>query len=92
MAIFGAVVTSDGSGVTMWFIAGPMILLYVIGMLFIEMKVKKKQELDSPVSEVDGDKLKETAKSLGIADINKSDKELREEIDKLKQKDVSPKS
>ncbi len=92
MAIFGAVVTSDGSGVTMWFIAGPMILLYAIGMVFIEMKVKKKQELDSTVSEADSDKLKETAKSLGVADINKSDEELREEIDKLKQKDVSPKS
>ncbi len=92
MAIFGAVVTSDGSGVSMWFIAGPMILLYAIGMVFIETKFKKNQELSSTVSEADSDKLKETAKSLGIADINKSDEELKEEIDKLKQKDVSPKS
>ncbi len=28
IVIFGAVITPDGSGVTMWFIAGPMIALY----------------------------------------------------------------
>jgi sec-independent protein translocase protein TatC len=39
-AIFGAVITPDGSGVTMWFVAGPMLLLYVLGMLIIETKNK----------------------------------------------------
>jgi sec-independent protein translocase protein TatC len=29
IVIFGAVITPDGSGVTMWFIAGPMIALYL---------------------------------------------------------------
>ena len=42
IVIFGAVITPDGSGVTMWFIAGPMIALYVAGMVFIERKERKK--------------------------------------------------
>ena len=41
IVIFGAVITPDGSGVTMWFIAGPMIALYVTGMLLIERKARK---------------------------------------------------
>ena len=36
MTIFGAFITPDGSGVTMWFVVGPMLLLYVIGMLILE--------------------------------------------------------
>jgi sec-independent protein translocase protein TatC len=42
IVIFGAVITPDGSGVTMWFIAGPMIALYVAGMAIIERKERKK--------------------------------------------------
>lgn len=42
IVIFGAVITPDGSGVTMWFIAGPMIALYVIGTLIIEREERKK--------------------------------------------------
>ena len=42
IVIFGAVITPDGSGVTMWFIAGPMIALYVAGMIIIERKERKK--------------------------------------------------
>lgn len=42
IVIFGAVITPDGSGVTMWFIAAPMIVLYVAGMLIIERKERKK--------------------------------------------------
>lgn len=38
IVVFGAVITPDGSGVTMWFIAGPMIALYVAGMAFIERR------------------------------------------------------
>lgn len=41
IVIFGAVITPDGSGVTMWFIAGPMIALYTAGMLIIERKIPK---------------------------------------------------
>jgi len=47
MVIFGAVVTPDGSGVTMWFIAGPMIALYVAGMFFIERRERKIRTLKS---------------------------------------------
>lgn len=91
IAIFGAVITPDGSGITMWFIAGPMIVLYVIGMLFIETKIKKKQERSSyDLSEADGEKLKEVAKSLGITDLNRSDEELRVEIERVKQEDANP--
>ena len=42
IVIFGAVITPDGSGVTMWFIAGPMIALYAAGMAIIERKERKK--------------------------------------------------
>ena len=41
IVIFGAVITPDGSGVTMWFIAGPMIALYLAGMVIIERKERK---------------------------------------------------
>jgi sec-independent protein translocase protein TatC len=41
IVIFGAVITPDGSGVTMWFIAIPMIVLYVAGMVSIERKERK---------------------------------------------------
>ena len=42
IVIFGAAVTPDGTGVTMWFIAGPMIALYLAGMVIIERKERKK--------------------------------------------------
>jgi sec-independent protein translocase protein TatC len=42
IVIFGAVITPDGSGVTMWFIAVPMIALYVAGIIAIERKERKK--------------------------------------------------
>ena len=42
IVIFGAIITPDGSGVTMWFIAGPMIALYAAGMAIIERKERQK--------------------------------------------------
>ena len=42
IVIFGAVITPDGTGVTMAFVAGPMIGLYVAGMLIIERNKQKK--------------------------------------------------
>jgi sec-independent protein translocase protein TatC len=42
IVIFGAVITPDGTGVTMMFVAGPMIALYAAGMLLIERKERKK--------------------------------------------------
>jgi len=47
IVIFGAVVTPDGSGVTMWFIAGPMIALYLAGMVFVERKERQIRTLKS---------------------------------------------
>lgn len=38
LVIFGAIITPDGSGVTMWFVAGPMLALYVGAMLIIERR------------------------------------------------------
>jgi sec-independent protein translocase protein TatC len=38
LVIIGAIVTPDGSGVTMWFISGPMIALYLAGMAIIERR------------------------------------------------------
>jgi len=40
IVIFGAVITPDGSGVTMWFIAAPMLALYAAGTLFIMRRIK----------------------------------------------------
>ena len=36
--IFGAVITPDGSGITMWFISVPMLALYLIGILLIRLR------------------------------------------------------
>jgi sec-independent protein translocase protein TatC len=38
ITIFGAIITPDGSGVTMWFIALPMIALYAAGIVMIRRK------------------------------------------------------
>ena len=43
--IFGAVITPDGSGITMWLMTGPMIGLYMVGFFVIERReIKKKIE------------------------------------------------
>jgi len=42
IVIFGAIITPDGTGVTMWFVSGPMIALYFAGMFLIERKERKK--------------------------------------------------
>ena len=47
IVIFGAVITPDGSGITMWFIGGPMIGLYFAGMFFIERKERQIRKLKS---------------------------------------------
>ena len=38
ITVFGAIITPDGSGVTMWFIALPMIALYGIGIMAIRRR------------------------------------------------------
>ncbi|MGQ0605646.1 MAG: twin-arginine translocase subunit TatC [Candidatus Nitrosotenuis sp.] len=47
LVIVGAVVTPDGSGVTMWFISGPMIGLYLVGMIILERRDHKIKRLKS---------------------------------------------
>ena len=41
IVIFGAAITPDGSGVTMWFIAVPMIALYAAGMAAVERRGRR---------------------------------------------------
>ncbi len=41
IVILGAAITPDGSGVTMWFVSGPLIGLYLIGMFLSERRVKQ---------------------------------------------------
>ena len=45
IVVFGAIITPDGSGVTMWLIAGPMILLYITGIFLVQSKVLKKDNI-----------------------------------------------
>ncbi|MDE1763404.1 MAG: twin-arginine translocase subunit TatC [Thaumarchaeota archaeon] len=47
IVILGAAITPDGSGVTMWFVAGPLIGLYLIGMLLSEKRANKIGTLKS---------------------------------------------
>lgn len=47
LIVIGAAVTPDGSGVTMWFISGPMIALYVAGMIVLERRERKNQRVKS---------------------------------------------
>ena len=41
IVVFGALITPDGSGITMWFVAAPMMALYFIGMLAIERRQRR---------------------------------------------------
>jgi len=45
IVIFGAVITPDGSGVTMWFIAAPMLALYLAGIAVVERKQRQSKVL-----------------------------------------------
>ncbi|HEX9677150.1 twin-arginine translocase subunit TatC [Nitrososphaera sp.] len=45
LVIFGAVITPDGSGVTMWFVTLPMMGLYLLGMFAVESRARKLERL-----------------------------------------------
>ena len=47
IVVFGAIITPDGSGITMWFVAGPMIALYLMGMIIIERQGRQIATLKS---------------------------------------------
>jgi sec-independent protein translocase protein TatC len=48
LVIFGAIITPDGSGITMWFISGPMITLYLLGMAAIERRDRMRRRMLVP--------------------------------------------
>ena len=43
MIVFGAIITPDGSGITMWCITIPMLVLYLIGIAIITLKEKRNK-------------------------------------------------
>jgi sec-independent protein translocase protein TatC len=45
LVIFSAIITPDGSGITMWFVVVPMIVLYLVGIMTIMRKEKLRQAL-----------------------------------------------
>src|SRR5574338_16808 len=47
LIIIGAAVTPDGSGITMWFISGPMLALYLAGMVILEQRERKIRRVKS---------------------------------------------
>ena len=47
IVILGAAITPDGSGITMWFVAGPLIGLYLIGMFLSERRANQIATLKS---------------------------------------------
>jgi sec-independent protein translocase protein TatC len=40
LVILGAIITPDGSGITMWFVVAPLMLLYVIGIIAIQVDLR----------------------------------------------------
>jgi sec-independent protein translocase protein TatC len=40
LVILGAIITPDGSGITMWFVVGPLMLLYAIGIVAIQADLR----------------------------------------------------
>jgi sec-independent protein translocase protein TatC len=47
LVIFSAIITPDGSGITMWFVAAPMIVLYLGGIMAVMRKEGQKLTLKS---------------------------------------------
>jgi sec-independent protein translocase protein TatC len=46
IVIFGAIITPDGSGLTMWFISIPMLLLYFLGILLVKFNASNNKDLN----------------------------------------------
>jgi sec-independent protein translocase protein TatC len=45
LVIFGAAITPDGSGITMWFVTVPMVALYLAGMVAVEMRARRIEQV-----------------------------------------------
>ena len=50
--IFGAIITPDGGGVSMWLVVAPMVVLYLIGLLVIKKSRNEKNRLANSGAEV----------------------------------------
>jgi len=50
--IFGAIITPDGGGVSMWLVVAPMVLLYMVGLLVVKRFQKEKEQDADTESEV----------------------------------------
>jgi sec-independent protein translocase protein TatC len=50
--IFGAIITPDGGGVSMWLVVAPMVVLYLIGLLVIKKSRNEKNSLANSGAEV----------------------------------------
>jgi sec-independent protein translocase protein TatC len=51
--ILGAIITPDGSGITMWFVVGPMMLLYIIGIAIIRVDSRiSKYKIDDAKNQI----------------------------------------
>jgi sec-independent protein translocase protein TatC len=47
LVVFGAIITPDGSGITMWFITLPMLALYGVGMVAVENRARKQAKTNT---------------------------------------------
>lgn len=47
IVIFGAAITPDGSGITMWFVSIPMMALYLGGMVVVERRAKSIRDSET---------------------------------------------
>jgi len=47
LVVFGAIITPDGSGITMWFITLPMLALYGAGMVAVENRARKQAKTNT---------------------------------------------
>jgi sec-independent protein translocase protein TatC len=50
--VFGAIITPDGSGITMWLVVAPMIILYLVGILAIRRSQNENKRHSNSGSEV----------------------------------------
>jgi sec-independent protein translocase protein TatC len=50
--IFGAIITPDGGGVSMWLVVAPMVVLYLIGLLVIKKSRNERNSLANSGAEV----------------------------------------
>jgi sec-independent protein translocase protein TatC len=54
--VFGAIITPDGSGITMWLMTGPMIGLYLVGLVVIERKERiRERKVRLEAARLDGE-------------------------------------